>query len=219
MNNSVILIVSATKAECEPTLKKMTERKIISPCLFSGSLNQQKIELLIGGIGSVATTFNLTQTLMQRKYNRAISIGIAGSFEDEIRIGDAVQITEDCFADLGVDDNGRFISLRQAGLDSECDLMINPSPASTHHRQLRGITVQTASGSMRRIDELVRRHSPKVETMENAAFFYVCRKFQIPFASFRAISNKVEPRNREKWRTEIAIERVNSLLQEELRPV
>jgi nucleoside phosphorylase len=53
--------------------------------------------------------------------------------------------------------------------------------------------------------------------MENAAFFYVCRKQKIPFASFKAISNKVEPRNHENWRIAEAVESVNETLTEMLR--
>jgi len=212
-----ILIVSATEAECVPTLHKMTERKTISPYLFSGTLQEHSIEVLISGIGCVATTFRLTQTLMQRSYSRVVSIGIAGSFAEDIYTGETVQITEDCFADLGIDDNGQFLNFREVGLpydDFDCDFIINPAPITSPHRKVRGITVQTASGSKKRIDELIARFQPQVETMENAVFFYVCRKMQIPFISLRAISNKVEPRNRKNWQIDEAIENVNNSLTE-----
>jgi len=183
--------------------------------LYSGTLYEHPVELLITGIGSVATTFWLTQTLLQRSYYRAISIGIAGSFSDDINIGETVQITEDCFADLGIDDNGVFRTLREASLTCDkhdCDFISNPFPLPSSHQNVRGITVQTTSGSQQRIDTLERRLKPKVETMENAAFFFVCSMMQLPFATFRAISNRVEPRNRNKWRVEEAIENVNECL-------
>ena len=213
--NSPILVVSATEAECAPTLRSMSECKTISPYLYSGTLQGQSIEVLISGIGSVATTFRLLQTLLQRSYSNAISIGIAGSFTKCISIGETVQITEDCFADLGIDDNERFLNLKEAGLpcdDFDCDFIENPTPATSPHRKLRGITVQTTSGSKNRINDLVARFNSQVETMENAAFFYVCRKMNIPFASFRAISNIVEPRNRKNWKIAEAIENVNIAL-------
>ena len=157
---------------------------------------------------------------MLRPYSCAIAIGIAGSFSKKIAIGETVQITEDCFADLGIDNNGQFRSLREEGLscdDFDGDFIVNPSPLLSHHLKIRGVTVQTASGSKTRIDELVRRFQPHVETMENAAFFYVCRKQKIPFASLKAISNMVEPRNRENWRMAEAIASVNETLIEALR--
>jgi len=152
---------------------------------------------------------------MQRSYGYAVSIGIAGSFTENIPIGETIQITEDCFADLGIDNNGQFHSLREAGLncdDLEGDFMINPFPVQSLHREVRGVTVQTASGSQQRIEELVGRFQPHVETMENAAFFYVCHQMQVPFASFRAISNRVEPRNTEVWKIDEAIESVHQTL-------
>ena len=209
-----LLLVSATETECAPTLQMLTYRKTISPCLYAGNLQEQPVEVLVSGIGAVATTFRLTQTLMQRPYSHAISIGIAGSYDEHISIGETVQITEDCFADLGIDDNGQFRSLREEGLtcdDSDVNLL-NPSPVMSSHRKVQGITVQTATGSSDRIDKLIERFHPQVETMENAAFFYVCKMMQIPFASFRAISNKVEPRNRESWHVAEAIENVNKTL-------
>jgi futalosine hydrolase len=140
-------------------------------------------------------------------------MGIAGSFTDDIPVGEVVQITEDGFADLGIDNNGTFLNLREAGIinseDYFPDFITNPSPTPSLHRKVWGVTVQTATGRQKRTDELINKYQPKVETMENAAFFYVCHTMQTPFASFRAISNKVEPRNRKNWRTVEAIEQIN----------
>ena len=214
MNKTGILFVAATETECTPILRKMTECKTIHPWLYAGTLQGQSVEILISGIGAVATTFRLTQTLMNRSYSHVISMGIAGSFADDIPVEEVVQITEDCFADLGIDNNGTFLNLKEAELNDveDCfsDLTSNPHPIPSFHRKVRGVTVQTATGSQKRIDELVSKYQPEVETMENAAFFYVCRMMQIPFASFRAISNKVEPRNRANWHITEAIEKMNN---------
>ncbi len=212
-----ILIVSATEAECMPTLQKMAASRAVSSRLFAGTLQECPIEVLIGGIGVVAIAFHLTQALMQRSYSRVISIGIAGSYTDDIPVGEIVQIVEDCFADLGIDDNGKFLNLYDAGLTNVNDnfsggFITNPSPTLSSHPLARAITVQTASGNQQRIDELANRYHPQVETMENAAFFYVCRMMNVPFASFRSISNKVEPRNRKSWQVTEAIERVNTAI-------
>ena len=215
-----ILVVSATEAECTPTLREITGCKTILPGLHSGTFFGELLEILVTGVGSAAATFRLTQTLMQRRYSRAISIGIAGGFAEDIPIGETVQITEDCFADLGIDNNGQFLNLRDAGLacdDFDGGFILNSSPVRSSHRQLRGITVQTASGSKNRIDHLVERFHPQVETMENAAFFYVCQQMQVPFASFRAISNRVETRNRENWRINDAIGFINENLKQIIR--
>ena len=41
--------------------------------------------------------------------------------------------------------------------------------------------------------------------MEGATFFYICAREKIPFLSLRAISNKVEPGNRDAWDIQLAL--------------
>ncbi|HRR11988.1 MAG TPA: hypothetical protein P5139_08260, partial [Tenuifilum sp.] len=45
-----------------------------------------------------------------------------------------------------------------------------------------------------------------IETMESAAVFYVCLKLGKPFFCLRAVSNYVEPRNRQNWKIDIAVQ-------------
>lgn len=217
-NSGVVLVVSATEAECAPTIHKMAICRSIGKYVYSGILREKPVDVLIGGIGAAVTTFRLTQVLMQQNYRYVVSIGIAGSFVEEISVGDVVEITEDCFADLGIDDRGSFRTLYEMGItapndDPTGDFMSNPSPTLSPYTPVRGITVQTASGSSQRINQLVDRFHPHVETMENAAFFYVCHSLKVPFASFRGISNRVEPRNRSNWCIGEAIDHVNEALE------
>ena len=46
--------------------------------------------------------------------------------------------------------------------------------------------------------------------MEGAACFMVCEKFEIPCIQIRAISNKVEKRNKENWNLDLAISNLNT---------
>jgi len=41
--------------------------------------------------------------------------------------------------------------------------------------------------------------------MEGAAVFYVCSMEHIPFLQLRAISNRVELRNRRAWKMDLAL--------------
>ena len=41
--------------------------------------------------------------------------------------------------------------------------------------------------------------------MEGAAFMYACLMHDVPFAQVRAVSNAVEPRDRERWRIQEAL--------------
>jgi futalosine hydrolase len=46
--------------------------------------------------------------------------------------------------------------------------------------------------------------------MEGAAVFKVCNEFFIPCIQIRAISNKVEKRNKENWNMPLAIRNLNN---------
>ena len=76
-----ILLVSATDLEIEK------ER-------FSD------FEILITGIGMLNTSINLTQRLSSGKYDLLINIGVAGSFNSELNIGDVVEVVEDKFTNF-----------------------------------------------------------------------------------------------------------------------
>src|ERR1700739_1078027 len=109
-----ILIVSATSFEITPLLKEInanTDGKIIS----SYSYKQHHITVLITGVGIAHTSFYLGKYLTDT-YNIAINAGICGSFNYSLSIGDVVRINEDCFADLGAEDDEQFLSIEELKL-------------------------------------------------------------------------------------------------------
>ena len=60
------------------------------------------------------------------------------------------------------------------------------------------------------------KYNPDIETMEGATFFYICSRENIPFLALRAISNRVEPRNKEKWNIQLALDNLSEKLKEVL---
>jgi hypothetical protein len=61
-----------------------------------------------------------------------------------------------------------------------------------------GATVNMASGSQPVIDRIREAWNPDIETMEGAWLAYLCAMAGIPWIAVRAVSNMVEPRNREE---------------------
>jgi len=68
-----------------------------------------------------------------------------------------------------------------------------------------GITVNTVHGNSASIAAAVERYHPDVESMEGAAFIYACLVADVPHAQIRAVSNRVEVRNRSAWRVDDAV--------------
>jgi futalosine hydrolase len=81
---------------------------------------------------------------------------------------------------------------------------------------VNGVTNNTVSGEEELIKRMMNKFSPDIETMEGAAFFYVCLMENVPFAEIRSISNMVAPRDKSKWNIPLAIknlsDKVNSYL-------
>jgi len=145
-----------------------------------------------------------------------IGAGIAGSYVDSIIPGTVVATSSDCFADMGVDDNGHFIPLFGAGLADANTPPFNAGRipctgkffeiASGLIPAVRGATVNMASGSQAVIDRIIKAWDPEIETMEGAWLAYTCAMSGIPWISVRAVSNRVEPRNLKNWNIPLALQ-------------
>ena len=77
---------------------------------------------------------------------------------------------------------------------------------------MSAITVQTVHGFTDSIEAVLKKYRVYVETMEGAAFFQACLTEGVDFSEIRAISNYVEPRNREAWMMKEAIENLNNYI-------
>ncbi|MBI5009538.1 MAG: hypothetical protein HZB98_07810 [Bacteroidia bacterium] len=79
-----------------------------------GSLD---IELLVGGIGIMSTTWTLSKWLsVNNKPDLAMNVGIAGSYLNQFPVGSVLMPVSDCFADTGIEDGDNFFTLFEACL-------------------------------------------------------------------------------------------------------
>jgi futalosine hydrolase len=212
-----ILYVTATRSESD-TLEKT--RSMIQ---ISGGLARFEISALVTGVGSMSTAWALKQWItLNGKPDLAINAGIAGSYKDEFIQGDVVMPVSDCFADAGIEDNDKFFTLSEAGLVNADEFPYKDGLlyADTKYiekmrtilKPVRAITVNTATGSESSRDKLLKKFNPDIETMEGATFFYICTLENIPFLALRAVSNKVEPRNKSNWNIDLALNNLSEKL-------
>jgi len=202
-----ILIVSATAGEmASPT----------SDVRFS---KETGVDLLVTGVGMVATAVRTTRALMQSSYDVALNVGVCGSFDALLPPGTVVHVVSDQFSEMGAEDGEAFLTLHQLGLLDGAEppftrgCLLNASPpdnaALKRLPAVRGITVNTVHGDSRSIAAVATRLDPQVESMEGAAFMYACLEHGVPFAQVRAVSNIVERRNRSAWKMADAIENLH----------
>lgn len=147
------------------------------------------------------------------KPDLAVNFGIAGSFPGGPDLGEVVEVVVDAYPELGAESPEGWLDLEAMGfahfeLDGRAvyNTVENPHPRTSSLRKCKGITVNTVSGIASTIDARIQGWQPEVETMEGAAFFQACLLAGVPFQAFRAISNRVEPRNRAAWRLKEAVD-------------
>jgi futalosine hydrolase len=216
-----LLIVAATDPEAD-SFRRISGLKVSSSVYIFGGI---QIQLLVTGVGSMATSWAMTKWLSSNpKPDLAINIGIAGSYNAEIKQGEVVVPVTDLFADAGIEEPSGHLTLEEAGLADPDRFPFRGgriisdnkfvSAASNYLRPVSAITVNSASGSESTIERLRKKFNPDIETMEGATFFYICSGENLPFLALRSISNIVEPRNREKWNISLALDSLSEKLKD-----
>jgi futalosine hydrolase len=181
----------------------------------------QNVDVLVTGVGMVATAARCSRALATSRYDLALNFGVCGSFDPALPPGTVVHVTSDRIAELGAEDDDRFLTVHDLQLLGEHEFpfeggaLVNRQPPAhpiiDALPAVSGITVNTVHGSAASIARVVERFAPQVESMEGAAFMYSCLVQGVPFAQIRAVSNAVEKRNRASWKMSEAVERLNDV--------
>ncbi len=159
--------------------------------------------------------YHLTKRLAAGRYDLVVLAGICGSYRQEFNGGTVLRVRRDRFADLGAGSPEGFLTAESLGLFGDGEAWSagwmddRPGPAQPFLQRLpgvSGITVNTVTGTEETRKEMQGRYDPDTESMEGAAFFYVCRHEKVNFVQLRAVSNPVGPRDRERWEIKAALD-------------
>ena len=132
-----LLIVSATEKEIFPLLTTISIKNYVGDHLRVCKHKNLDIDVLVTGIGMTATAFWLGKILSD-KYDWCLNLGLAGSFNKNLEIGNVVNITQDHFAELGAEDGEKNLSLKEIGLEGVIQI-VNESKIS--NKALEGIPI------------------------------------------------------------------------------
>ena len=195
-----LLVVAATGFEIKPFIE-----------------NNKSADVLITGVGIPATVFHLTKQLAQKEYDLVIQAGIAGAFNNTLVAGSVAMIETDTFGDIGIDEKGNFKTLFETGLAHENDFpfsngwLLNEHEYFTHPSLpvAKGITVNKIIDDEIQIKRIQEKFGADIESMEGAAFHYVCLQQKIKFLQLRSISNIAGERDKTKWKMKEAIINLN----------
>jgi futalosine hydrolase len=217
-----ILIVSATVTEISPLLEKIFKTSDFPNQTIETQSANDKITFLITGIGIASSIYRLVKMPSLQQYDLVLNVGICGTFSDDLEIGTIVNVVSDEFADCGTEDNSGFHTLFDIEFLKPDEFPFKSGRLEPNYdtaflsslKKVNAITVNRVSGTENTILERRKKFSPQIETMEGAAVFYVCLSEKIPVVQIRAISNRVEIRDKNTWNIPLAVKNLNQFLEQ-----
>ena len=192
----------------------------VDPLYTSGG-KRLKVSFHQGGVGMLASAFSLSKLVFEEKPDLVIQAGIAGSFMPSQPLGKVVVVNEEALGDTGVEEEGRWRDLFDLKLEKSSyppfERRKLPNPWLQQYNLLRlpavnAITINTISTGKTRIQQLVKKYNPVIESMEGAALHYICRQTNTPFLQIRSISNYVGERDKSKWDFKGSLANLNDTL-------
>ncbi len=219
-----ILLVAATRFELSPLLGAYPTEPIHSEIFTNDNYWQLKaskeVHILITGPGILLTCFYLQQALHIYDYQQIINLGVAGSYNRKRTLGEIVEVVQEEIADWGAENHQGFIPLKEMSFFDKNQfpfkngVLKNTSSIALFGElpKVKGVTVNKVTGSEPSILLNQQLFSAETESMEGAAFLFVCLHKQCNSAQIRSLSNYVEPRNPKNWQLDLAIKQLNQYI-------
>lgn len=204
-----VLAIVATDAEVAPLVASFSVVGHPTRNHTQFVFGRHHVDVVRTGVGMVATAAWCARILARQRCDVALNLGVCGSFTSRLPVGSVVHVVTDEMPELGAEDGAGFLPLAALGLQDpdappfRGGVLVNGRPPASRALAAlptaRGITVNTVHGHDVSIAQVVERCDPEVESMEGAGFFYACLSAGTPCAQVRAVSNRVERRNRGAW--------------------
>ena len=216
-----LLIAAATELELNPFLNYLREYSEGGKDHIY-KIHQSKVQICITGIGCLAASYNLTKQIKQKSFDLALQAGIAGTFSNSTPLGQLFRVTRDRQADLGAENGNTYSDAFQLGWNSfktspyDKQGWLPDWPDVAEGLEMlpaaKSISVNTVTGSSLTSNRWMEAYAPELESMEGAAFHYICLQESLPFAQIRSVSNRVGQRDKAHWDLDGAIYNLNQFL-------
>lgn len=203
-----IVVFAATAFEIKPFMEHLQ------------IANNAAVHVCITGVGQVATAFQVNEAIEKYQPACCVQAGIAGAYTNELQLGEVLLVKFDRMADVGAREKNVLQDVFEMQLADENEFpfskgwlvnkneMLDKLPYET----VKALTVNMVTDEQALIDQWQMKYMPEVESMEGAAFHYVCLQKQMPFLQMRSISNRVGERDKTKWKMDLAIQNLNAAL-------
>jgi futalosine hydrolase len=207
------LVIAATPIEIRPLLEKLKEGNIpIS--------NSIQLDVLITGIGLLATSYSLQKQIQLKRPDLIIQAGVGGCFDKKMKLGRVFIIKKEAIADQSVVELNALKTLFDLDLvpanqpPYQKGWLVNPHSILKKLRlpKVTGISVNEITTQPQKVRFYKKQFNPLIESMEGAALHYVALLEDIPFIQLRSTSNYIAERNKKNWNMPAAIHSLNQSL-------
>jgi futalosine hydrolase len=197
-----VLITAATSMELASLKQQIPQHSKLS------------IQYAVTGIGVVSTVYHLMELLNKEQFELMLQVGIAGSFNNDLSLGTAVNIEKEVLAEMGVQENNEYKDIFSLNLADRNERPFSDGGLLNPYQHLLSksglintiaVTNNTISTDEMIIDRYKNKYMASIESMEGAAFHYVGIMQSIPFLQIRGISNYVGERNKQHWKIKDAL--------------
>lgn len=200
-----LLLCASTEFEIGPTIDYIRNEKL------------QNIDILISGVGMVATTYSLTKKIFDNRPDFILQAGVAGCLNEQLPLSKIVLVENENIGDLGVEQSNQFNTLFDLKLLEKNFFPWKNGKLANEIEVLKtagltvvdGVTVNEITTSKERVAYYKSALNASVESMEGAALHYVALLERVPFLQMRSLSNFAGERDKSKWVMDIAIANLN----------
>jgi futalosine hydrolase len=159
------------------------------------------VEIFPCGVGPVEAAVGTARKLALARYDAVVNAGIGGAFRGSARVGDALLVSDETFADFGLEGPGELTLPGGATLvDRErADPALLARCLPLRIPLGRGLTVAEVTSTDATAARLTSRYRCDVESMEGFSVLRAAAVARIPALQVRGISNYVGDRARSEW--------------------
>ncbi len=161
------------------------------------------VHVVAVGVGPIEAAAGTARALATRPYRAVINAGIAGGFRERCRVGDAVAVELEHYAELGLEDGSAFplpggLALARQVAGDEA-LLAPFREGRIAARVGSGVTSATVTSTDARAAELAQRFGADVESMEGFAVLRAASLAGVAAVELRGVSNLVGDRATNQW--------------------
>lgn len=195
--NKTIGILTAMSVEFNQVASMLTDSRheTFGPQQFLvGSLGKNTVVLLQCGIGKVNAATGVTNMIIRYQPQCVISTGVAGGIDKVLRVMDVVVSTQTCYHDVscGEDvDPGQIQGLPRF-FEGDSTMVSVATNLDAEVRVVPGLicTGDQFISDRHQLDQIKKEYPQGLAVdMESAAIAQVCYLYNVPFVSFRIISD------------------------------